>query len=106
MGYLVGGSGPTYYENNHTGMTQGSIQLAVGFIETSWQFLDIEKHPSRVSPTVILTAYGENANVNTFTYDIAWDASYQQWKWKGAVSANSDPSELVSINYLVISTWA
>ena len=103
---MLSGSAPTYYENNHVGITQGSIAMLSSFTETSYQFLDIEKHPHRVTPTVILTAYGENANVNTFTYDIAWDASYQQWKWKGAVSANSDPSELVSINYLVISTWA
>jgi len=94
-----------YFENSRVGLTYGTVSLTSAATESALQSLDLEKHPEKVRPTVTLTPIGESANVNTYTYVIAWASNLGCWQWKAACSSNG-PSGTVDINYQVMSTWA
>ena len=95
-----------FWENGNVGLTTGAAAFTAGVTETAWMKLDLNKHPKKVTPVIILTPIGLINNTNTYVQQVVFDTSLNYWKWKGGLSNNGDPNGTVNASYVAISMWA
>ena len=93
-----------YAENNNVGITYGLISLTATDWESDYISLDIEKHPKKAKPTVVLTPQGTLANVNVHA-QVQFASGV--WQFKAYISDGvAEAAGAIKVNYNVISTWA